>query len=104
MPSRYVAYSKTIQSAIQSPQISSDSVVSAEVSCNGTVYRKGKFAIIGKSEHGFLFGEIEFVIITQLNKVYFLVKEHEAAHSENIHVHIIQLLFMSVTNDYKCVE
>ena len=68
------------------------------------MYRKEHFVVIGNTEHGLLLGEIELIIISQENKVNFLVKEHEAFLWENLHVCKIPVLPVSVTNVYKCVE
>ena len=97
-------YSQAIQSALKISQISDNSEVSTEVKVKGTLYKKGSYVIIGKSEYGLLFGEIQFIIVTPA-KVYLLIQEHEFMLSESLHVYIIPVFQVSATViSYNCVE
>ena len=97
-------YSQAIQSALKIFQISDNSEVSTEVKVKGTLYKKGSYVIVGKSEYGLLFGEIQFIIVMS-PQVYLLVHEQEFVLSESLHVYGIPVLQASSTAvSYKCVE
>lgn len=97
-------YSQPIQSAIQLSQVSKFSEISMEVSCKGTLYRKGHFVVLGPSDHTLLLGEIQFIIIAPQNKIYFLIQEHEATLSETLHVYVMLALCDSTNSTYRCIE
>lgn len=101
IPLMLETYNVAIQSAMKTCQLLENAEVSMEVTIKGTLYKKGKYVVLGKGEHGLLFGEIHFMIVTS-SQVYFMVQEQQSEFSELLHVYILHE--STLNSPYKCVE
>lgn len=95
-------YNQGIQTAIKMCQIADSAEVSLEVVIKGTHYKKGHYVVLGKSENGLLFGEIQFIILNPCTQVYFLVQEFKSQLSKSLHVYT--LLHNSTPTSFQCIE
>lgn len=77
----YHAHSDAVRNAVVAHIVTEPDSVSSEVNFKGTLYKKGSFLCLKREcDESIKFGQIELVLIKQVNEVCFLVTPHNSVY------------------------